>query len=91
MNENGDSLLHIACRSDNNDMLELLTSYDQIDVDIANSAGWTILHEVALKGNVASLRILHKVGANANVFDKVKFIKIFGNFRKIFLSKYQEL
>ncbi|CAG9537301.1 unnamed protein product [Cercopithifilaria johnstoni] len=70
VDENGDSLLHIACRSGNNDMLQLLTSYKQIDVNIANSAGWTVLHEAALKGNIPSLKILHKLGANANVFDK---------------------
>ncbi|KAK6105831.1 Ankyrin repeats (3 copies) family protein [Brugia pahangi] len=70
INENGDSLLHLACRSGDNDMLQFLSSYNQIDVNIANSNGWTVLHEVALKGSVPSLRILHKLGANANIFDK---------------------
>ncbi|EJD74415.1 hypothetical protein LOAG_18270 [Loa loa] len=32
--------------------------------------GWTILHEAALKGNVSLLKILHKLGANANIADK---------------------
>ncbi|VDK85211.1 unnamed protein product [Onchocerca ochengi] len=67
---NGDSLLHIACRSGENDMLQLLASYDQIDVNIRNSDGWTVLHDAALKGNITSLRILHKLGANANILDK---------------------
>ncbi|VDO22043.1 unnamed protein product [Brugia timori] len=56
--------------SRDNDMLQFLSSYNQIDVNIANSNGWTVLHEVALKGSVPSLRILHKLGANANIFDK---------------------
>nr|CRZ23734.1 BMA-TRP-4 [Brugia malayi] len=70
IDRNGDSLLHLACRSGDNDMLQFLSSYNQIDVNIANSNGWTVLHEVALKGSVPSLRILHKLGANANIFDK---------------------
>ncbi|KAM3722182.1 Ankyrin-3 [Dirofilaria immitis] len=70
IDENGDSLLHIACRSVKNDILRLLASYDQIDVNTANSAGWTALHDAAFKGNITSLQILHKLGANANIFDK---------------------
>lgn len=56
-------------------MLQFLISYDQIDINTTNSAGWTVLHEAALKGNISLLRILHKLGANANILDKVKFIK----------------
>uniref|UniRef100_A0A1I7V877 ANK_REP_REGION domain-containing protein n=4 Tax=Loa loa TaxID=7209 RepID=A0A1I7V877_LOALO len=67
---NGDSLLHIACRSDKNNMLQFLMNYNQIDINTTNSMGWTILHEAALKGNVSLLKILHKLGANANIADK---------------------
>ncbi|VDM95657.1 unnamed protein product, partial [Thelazia callipaeda] len=66
----GNTLLHVACRSSNNEILQLLADYEEIDVNIANDMGWTVLHEAASTGNLNSLKILYKLRANANVLDK---------------------
>ncbi|VDN17895.1 unnamed protein product [Gongylonema pulchrum] len=70
VNANGDTLMHVACRSDNTDMLQLLVNFDGTDVDAVNAVGWTPLHEASSKGNIAALKILHRLKANPNIADK---------------------
>ncbi|KHN74170.1 Ankyrin-2 [Toxocara canis] len=67
---NGDTLLHLACRKGENEVLQMIVDLGGTDVNATNAMGWTPLHEVANNGDEGALRIMYKLRADANILDK---------------------
>ncbi|VDM50946.1 unnamed protein product [Toxocara canis] len=68
---NGDTLLHLACRKGENEVLQMIVDLGGTDVNATNAMGWTPLHEVANNGDEGALRIMYKLRADANILDKM--------------------
>uniref|UniRef100_A0A158PNG3 ANK_REP_REGION domain-containing protein n=1 Tax=Anisakis simplex TaxID=6269 RepID=A0A158PNG3_ANISI len=67
---NGDTLLHLACRKSEDEIVQLIVDRGGFDVNQTNAMGWTALHEVACNGDEKALKIMIKLQADANIHDQ---------------------
>ncbi|XP_037513549.1 E3 ubiquitin-protein ligase MIB2 [Rhipicephalus sanguineus] len=59
--EYGDTPLHDAIRTGNNDIVDLLVNFQTVDFAVKNKRGFNVFHHAALKGNVHAMeRLLSK-------------------------------
>ncbi|CAJ0941647.1 unnamed protein product, partial [Mesorhabditis belari] len=66
----GDTLLHLACRAGNLEAVRLAIEAGCDDANAQNSIGRTPLHESAQRGDLALLKVMYKLRADANIHDK---------------------
>lgn len=70
-NGNGNTLLHLAVRRGNRELVEWLLNQDGIRIDTKNHSGRTALHQAAIfSGNYEVAQLLIAAGAQLDVTDK---------------------
>lgn len=73
--ENGDSVLHIACRRRDIDMARMLIEAGS-PVDLRNEEGHTPLHIAAWEGDEVMVKYLYQMKANPNFTDKMDRVPV---------------
>ncbi|XP_063968080.1 serine/threonine-protein phosphatase 6 regulatory ankyrin repeat subunit B-like isoform X1 [Lytechinus pictus] len=68
--EDGDTVLHLACRKKDLDIIRLFVDNGS-PVDIQNQDGHTPLHISAMSGDENALKYLYQMKANPNIYDKL--------------------
>ena len=62
----GETLLHVATRNNNTEIIELLVDFGSSDVNILDKEGFTPLHIAAIRGNMDAVKKLVELGADVN-------------------------
>jgi len=65
----GKTALHYASENGNSEVVQVLLTADEIDVNIADELDKTPLHYAYDKGDVVAIEELHVAGANEDVVD----------------------
>ena len=69
-NGNGNTLLHLAVRKGNRELVEWLLNQNGIRIDTENHSGRTALHQAAISGNYEVAQLLVTAGAQLDVTDQ---------------------
>ena len=78
-----ETVLHQACLSKQNEMLETLLSVKGVDVDMANMHGWSPLHLVCQQDDTYKVKRLLEFGATPTVISKRGDTPLFFSLQKI--------
>lgn len=62
----GETLLHVATRNNNTEIIELLVDFGSSDVNIHDKEGFAPLHIAAIRGNMHAVKKLVELGADVN-------------------------
>ena len=62
----GETLLHVATRNNNTEIIELLVDFGSSDVNTQDKEGFAPLHIAAIHGNMHAVKKLVELGANVN-------------------------
>jgi ankyrin repeat protein len=93
------TLLHIAVKKHNIELLQLLLDSKKLDVNILNKENYTALHEACLQNNIESVKILLNANADININNSfnlciiqnnIELIKLFLLHKDIIINKRDE-